>query len=123
MGRVNILVIGDDEETCTYLEVIFSAKGWMTDQAWVNSKALELARKNAYDAVVFAYRRPGLDGTEMCRRIREAQPSTHEIFLTNTPSVDTVYTAVEAGAERVLAKPIEPAELIRIVEEQIVAPS
>ena len=61
-ATINILVVGDDEETCIYLAKLLSAKDWQTDTAWVGSKALELARNNAYDAIVFDYRKPGLDG-------------------------------------------------------------
>ena len=117
-ATVNILVVGDDEETCVYLAKILSVKDWRTDQAWVGSKALELARSNAYDAVVFDYRRPGLDGAEVCRRIREAQRGARHVFMTGTTNVETVYQAVQAGADRVLAKPVDPTELIHILEGQ-----
>jgi DNA-binding response OmpR family regulator len=116
---VNILVVGDDEETCVYLASLLSAKDWQTDRAWVGSKALELARNNAYDAIVFDYRKPGLDGADVCRRIRETQPSARHVFMTGTPNIDTVYRAVEAGADRVLAKPVEPTELVHVLEEQL----
>ena len=86
---------------------------------WRKSKALELARSKRYDAVVFDYRKPGLDGADVCRRIREAQPDAREVFVTGTPSIDTVFRAVEAGAERVLAKPVDPTELVHVLEEQL----
>ncbi len=100
---------------------ILLSRDWRTETAWVASRALELARKNNYDAVVFDYRRPGLDGADVCRRIREAQPNTHQVFLTGTPRIDSVYQAMEAGAERVLAKPVDPAELVQVLEEQLAA--
>jgi len=84
-----ILIVGDDEETCTFLARILSAKDWRTDQAWVASKALELARSKAYDVVVFDYRQPGLDGADVCRRIREARPDAREIFVTGTRQLRT----------------------------------
>jgi DNA-binding response OmpR family regulator len=118
-ATINILVVADDEETCTYLASILSVKDWQTDNAWIGSKALELARNNAYDAVVFDYRKPGLDGVDVCRRIQEALPSAHTVFMTGTPDIDTVYRAVEAGAGRVLGKPIEPTELVHVLEEQL----
>jgi DNA-binding response OmpR family regulator len=114
---VNILVVGDDEESCTYLAKMLSAKDWQTDIAWIGSKALDLARKNAYDAIVFDYRRPGLDGADVCNRIRRSLPGARIVFMTGTQNIDTVYRAVEAGADRVLAKPVDPAELVRVLEE------
>jgi DNA-binding response OmpR family regulator len=116
---VTILIVSDNEESCTYLARILSAKDWQTDEAWIGSKAVELARRNAYDAVVFDYRAPGLEGADVCRRIREAQPSAREVFMTGTTKIDTVYRAVQAGAERVLAKPVDPIELVQVLEEQL----
>jgi CheY-like chemotaxis protein len=55
---INILIVGDDEETCAHVAQILSAKDWQTDSAWIGSKALELARKNTYNGVVFDYRKP-----------------------------------------------------------------
>ena len=117
--KINILVVGDDEETCLYLSKILSARDWQTDIAWIGSKALELARKNAYDAVVFDYRKPGHDGAEVCRRIREYQPGARHVFMTGTTNIETVYLAVEAGADRVLGKPVEPTELVHVLTEQL----
>jgi CheY-like chemotaxis protein len=117
-ATINILVVGDDEEACMFVTNILSAKDWRTDQAWIGSKALELARSNAYDAVVFDYRKPGMDGAEICRLIREAQPTARHVFMTGTANVETVHQAVQAGADRVLAKPVDPTELIHILEDQ-----
>ena len=112
--------VADDEQACTHLVNILSAKDWQTDKAWIGSKALELARSNTYDAIVFDYQKPGLDGAEVCRLIREAQPEARHVFVTGTPDIETVYHAMVAGADRVLAKPIDPTELIHVLEEQLV---
>ncbi len=37
--------------------------------------------------------------------------------MTGTTNIETVYLAVEAGADRVLAKPVDPIELVRVLEE------
>lgn len=123
MEPITILIVGDDEQACTFLASILAAKEWQTDIAWIGSKALELARSREYRAVVFDYRQPGLDGAEICRLIQEAQPGAHRIFMTGTPNIDSVYRAVEAGAERVLAKPVDPSELIKVLEEQLASPA
>lgn len=120
---IKILIVGDDEETCEYIAKILSVKEWNTDKAWVGSKALELARNHLYDAVVFDYRKPGLDGAEICRRVQDSQCNTPTVFMTGTPNIESVYHAVEAGANRVLAKPVEPTELVHALEEQLALPT
>lgn len=39
--------------------------------------------------------------------------------MTGTTNIETVYLAVEAGADLLLAKPVDPAELIRVLEENL----
>ena len=62
-------------------------------------------------------------GANVCRHIRESQPRARNVFMTGTPNIDTVYQAVEAGADRVLAKPIDPTELVYVLEEQLTGPN
>jgi two-component system response regulator HydG len=116
---VNILIVDDEQRTCAYVAKILSRRGWHVDTALDGPHALDLAGKTKYDAVVLDYRLPGMDGAEVCRRIREAQPEVRGVFLTGYPTIDTVYPAVAAGAERVLAKPVDPAELVHTLEEQL----
>ena len=118
-STISILVVGDDEQACAWLASMFAAKGVQADTAWIGSKALELARKKAYDAIVFDYRRPGLDGADICRRIRVSQPEARIVCVTGTQTIDTVYGVVDAGADRVLAKPVSPADLMEVLGEQL----
>jgi CheY-like chemotaxis protein len=116
--QFDILVV-DDKDTCIYVMKILSVKkDWQVDIAWNSRMALEFVRKRAYDAVVIGHRMPGMDGVDLCWRIRVSQPGVHAVFLTKCPTIDTVYPAIEAGAERVLAKPFDPGELVRVLEEQ-----
>jgi two-component system response regulator HydG len=117
--EVNILIVDDEPRTCSYVARILSKKGWGVDTALNGPQALELVGRRKYNAVVLDYRLPGMDGAELCRRIRESQPDVRGVFLTGYPTIDTVYPAVAAGAERVLAKPVDPAELVRTLEEQL----
>jgi DNA-binding response OmpR family regulator len=116
---VNILIVDDDPLTCKYLAMIFSAKDWSVDTASNSSTALEFTRQKHYDAVVLDRMSADMDGAELCRRIKDAQPDIRSVFLTPDPNIGTVFPAMEAGAERVLAKPVDPHELVRALEEQL----
>ncbi len=122
--QINLLVVGDDENACIHLAKVLSAKEWQIDTAWDASRAMQLARRKLYDAVVFNYRASEAEqGAEICRQIRRLQPHAREVYLAGSPRIDTVYHAVEAGAERVLPKPVDPEELIKVIEEQLSAAS
>jgi CheY-like chemotaxis protein len=117
--KVSILVVDDDEATRLYVAKILSLKNWRVDVAEDGPASLDLVQKQSYDAVVLDYRMPGMDGAELCRRIRQIQPEIREVFLTGYPSIDTVYPAIEAGADHVLAKPVDPAELLQVLEQEL----
>jgi DNA-binding response OmpR family regulator len=116
---VRILVVDDDEGTRAYIAKVLSLKGWKVDTAGDGETGLSLVRKQAYDAVVLDYRMPGMNGAEVCRRVREIRPGIRPIFLTGFPTIDTVYPAIEGGADRVLAKSANLQELIGVLEEEM----
>jgi CheY-like chemotaxis protein len=117
--KVNILVVDDDKNTRTYVAKILSGKNWHVDTAADGQTALSLVKNNSYNAVVLDYCMPGIDGVEVCRRIKEIQPDTREVFLTGYATIHTISLAFEAGADRLLAKPINPQELIHVLEMQM----
>jgi two-component system response regulator HydG len=114
-----ILVVDDDEGTRAYIAKVLSLKGWKVDAAGDGETGLALVQERAYDAVVLDYRMPRMNGAEVCRRIREMQPGIRPIFLTGFPTIDTVYPAIEGGADRVLAKSADLQELIGVLEEEM----
>jgi DNA-binding NtrC family response regulator len=117
--NISILVVDDDQNIRTFVAKILAAKNWHVDTAEDGPSALLLIHEHTYDAVVLDYRMPGMDGVEVCRKIKEIQPATREVFLTGFPTINTVFPAIEAGAERVLSKPVNPEELIQVVEQQL----
>lgn len=54
---------------------------------------------------------PGLEGTEICRRVREINKSVYIILLTARTSKERIVEALEAGADDYLAKPFDKGEL------------
>ncbi len=116
---ISILVVDDDEASRAYVTEILSSRSWRVDTAEDGPSSLALVEQQAYDVVILDYRMPGMNGAELCRRIRELQPGVRGVFLTGFPTIDTVYPAIDAGADHVLAKPVDPAELLRIVEQEL----
>ena len=119
---ISILVVDDDEATRAYVTEIFSSRNWRVDVAEDGPSSLALVEQQPYDVVVLDYRMPGMNGAELCRRIREFQPDVREVLLTGFPTIDTVYPAIEAGADQILAKPVDRAELLRVVEQELARP-
>jgi diguanylate cyclase (GGDEF)-like protein len=79
------------------------------DEAW------RLYQELAPDVVITDWQMPGLDGTELARRIRAARSDryTYVLVLTGAADDHAAREAMEAGADDVIAKPLDPADLER----------
>lgn len=117
-----ILLVDDNQDSCAVVAKALSARGYEVDVAFDGPDALECVARNQYNMAVIDYRMPGMNGVELFRRIREVQPEMVGVFLTGFTTIDTVYPAIEAGVERVLAKPVDFQELIPLVEEYVGKP-
>jgi two-component system response regulator VicR len=106
-----ILVVDDDptvsEVVCSYLR----SAGFVVDQTADGLSAVELAARIRPDLVVLDRMLPGIDGLEVCRRIRLVQ-AVPVIMLTALREEDDRIDGLEAGADDYLAKPFSPRELV-----------
>jgi DNA-binding response OmpR family regulator len=110
-----VLVVEDDatvrEVVCTYL----TAAGFVVDEAGDGFAALELMDLRAPDLVVLDRMLPGIDGAEVCRRIRVTR-DVPVILLTALDGTEDRIAGLEAGADDYLAKPFSPRELVLRVQ-------
>ncbi len=79
--------------------------------------AVEAARQNDFDCMVVDLRMPGMDGTEVIRRIKEISPETAAIVLTGNESFETAVAAMRYGACNYLTKPCRLADLQKELEK------
>src|SRR3954468_16477485 len=108
-----ILIVEDDLETRLYYTDALERGGFRVDQAHNGHQAFEKALKSPPDLILTDIAVPGIDGIELCRRLR-ADVRTRSIpLLAITGYGDRQYPdrALMAGADHVLAKPCDP-ELI-----------
>lgn len=110
-----VLVVEDDptvlEVATTYLE----AAGFLVDAATDGFGAIEAATRLAPDLIVLDRMLPGIDGAEVCRRIR-ATSAVPIILLTALGTTEDRIDGLEAGADDYLAKPFSPRELVLRVQ-------
>ena len=109
-----ILVVEDDPETRRFYALALAADGFDTEEAHNGFQALAKATTASPDLVLSDIAIPGLDGIELCRRLR-ADPRTAAIpILAVTGHDDRHYPdrARAAGANQVLIKPFAPETLV-----------
>ena len=109
-----VLVVEDDPETRHFYMGVLAADGFHTHEAHNGFQALAKAIETLPDLVLTDIAVPGLDGIELCRRLR-ADPRTRAVrVLAVTGYDDRRYPdrVIEAGADSVLLKPLDPATLV-----------
>ncbi len=101
------------------------AKATLEDEAGLEVKAvddgpaaLEVVPSWRPDCVLLDVRMPGMDGFEVCRRMRAMPEGNHVpiLFLTAQRDLDTFDAALACGADDFLTKPVRPAELVLRVQ-------
>ncbi len=83
------------------------------------TQALETLQAEAFDIVLLDLRMPGMDGMAVLRQIRSRWPDCEVVVITGYPSLDTAKEAIRLGAHDYLAKPLEPATVIRAATSAI----
>ncbi len=114
-----VLVVDDDRSSSEIVLRVLRAQGYDVDVANDGPSALELLKENAYDLAVVDYQMPGMNGVQLFREARQTHPELRGVFLTAYANINTIFPAIEAGVERVLAKPLNAVELIRLATEMI----
>lgn len=109
---IKILVAEDDRHTREALVRILSMDGFETIAAADGKEALQLFQSEGPDLVCLDVMMPGLDGYEVCKRIRRDDPQVPLLFLTaKSEEIDTV-VGLELGADDYVAKPFGVREIL-----------
>lgn len=106
-----ILIIEDDEAILTFLRRGLAYDGYRVDTAIDGQTGLLLARDNPPDLVVLDWMLPGLDGLEVCRRLRQGGP-VPILMLTAKDTVNDRVQGLDAGADDYMVKPFNLEELL-----------
>ena len=109
-----MLVVDDDDAFSGLLDRLLSSEGYAVRIAADGLAALDAVRRNAPDVVLLDVKLPGVDGFEVCRRLKR-DGATRLIPVILVTSMDTARDRVEglsAGADDFLSKPIDAAELL-----------
>ena len=109
---VRVLVVEDEVKLAALLRRGLVEEGHAADVVGSGEDALWMAEATPYDAVVLDLMLPGLDGLEVCRRLRGAGVWSPVLILTARDGVDERVGGLDAGADDYLTKPFAFAELL-----------
>jgi len=117
-----ILLVDDDIDICRNLTDILTDLGYQVDAAYDGPSALDLVRKSSYDVALLDLKMPGMDGLELYREIKKERAGTVALIVTAYASAATTKEALMAGAWRVLSKPVNLPDVLRLVDQVLNQP-
>jgi two-component system, OmpR family, response regulator MprA len=107
-----ILIVDDDPPVLRMLVRTLGAEGYETVAAPDGGAALAAVERSMPDLVVLDVAMPGLDGLQVCRRLREKGVGAPVLLLTARDTVDDRVAGLDAGADDYLVKPFATPELL-----------
>lgn len=114
-----LLIVDDEADIAASIQYVLSQEGFLTLLAHDGVKAIQLAESEKPDLIILDLMMPGLDGYEVCRRVRSSDLKTPILMLTaRTSEIDTV-VGLELGANDYIAKPVRLRELVARVKAHL----
>ena len=115
-----VLVVDDIPQNVRLLEAVLSPKGFRVATASSGAEALDMLGQEQPDVVLLDILMPGMDGYEVCRRIRE-DPATAflPVIMITASGEQEKIRAIESGADDFVNKPFDQAELLARVRSLV----
>jgi two-component system, OmpR family, response regulator len=109
---MRVLIVEDHAKMAGLIQRGLRKEAMAVDLTANGEDALWMAAATEYDAIVLDVMLPGLDGFEVCRRLRESRVATPILMLTARDAVRDRVAGLDSGADDYLVKPFSYAELL-----------
>lgn len=111
MGE-SVLIVEDEPKIADFLRRGLTFEGYQVRVAYTGEEALAMVRDTPPDLVVLDLMLPGIDGMEVCRRLRKNHPDLPILMLTARDAIPDRVAGLDAGADDYLVKPFAFDELL-----------
>ncbi len=112
-----VLVVDDEALIRWSLAESLSDVGYDVSEASDAASAVEKASGDPFDAIVLDFRLPDSNDLGLLERIRQLQPSAAVVMMTAFGTPEMTSGALERGAYRVVPKPFDVHDMVRLVEQ------
>jgi CheY-like chemotaxis protein len=116
-GACKVLVVDDDPDVlgilCTYLQ----RRGYRVDGAGTAGEGLESAEATTPDVIISDIAMPGMDGIELCRRVKARMPDVPVVLMSGQASAIDPERIRTAGASALLPKPFTMRQVVDLLAE------
>ena len=110
-----ILVVDDDPAMVRTLCDILALRGFETHGVHSGADAVAATRDSHFPTVLMDIRMPGMDGVTAFKAMKDASPATRVVLMTAHTAPELIAEAEQAGAIRVMSKPIDMKALLELL--------
>jgi two-component system, OmpR family, response regulator VanR len=118
MPNINILVVDDEKEIADLVEIYLVSDGYKVFKAYNAEEGFQILEQQKIELVLLDIMMPGMDGLEMCRRIREYNNIPIIMLSAKSTDLDKIL-GLSTGADDYVVKPFNPLELTARVKSQL----
>jgi DNA-binding response OmpR family regulator len=109
---MNVLIVEDDLSVARFLQQAASEAGYAAQVESDGWQALRVAQNFEFDLILLDVMLPGLEGFEVCRRLRAGGSRSLILIITARDTTEDKVAGLDAGADDYIAKPFKVAELL-----------
>lgn len=109
--KAAVLIVDDEERIRKLLKMYLERENYVIDEAGDGETALQMALDKDYDLILLDLMLPGMDGVEVCEKLREAK-ATPVIMLTAKGEEANRVQGFEVGTDDYIVKPFSPREVV-----------
>ena len=113
-----VLIADDDAMTRRTLQRLVTSAGYATIEAKDGQQAIDVMHEGVFLALL-DLRMPNVSGMECLRHIRKEFPDTQSVMITSSDDVSAAVTAMKEGAREYISKPVDPEELLVLVQRAV----
>ncbi len=117
MSKRNLLVVDDEEFIRDLLEEVFSRAGYVVRSAESAEEALEVLKEDDIHVMFLDLTLPGMNGVELCRKLRRDRPRDIICALTGDTSIFKLANCREAGFDEYFQKPVGLKTLLKAASD------
>jgi len=116
--QITILIVDDEKSIVDFIKMGLEAEGYTVYEAFNGNEAIELAQKINPHIIILDIMLPGMDGYEVCSRIKKSI-KTSIIMLTARDDVDDKVKGLDIGADDYMSKPFSFKELLARINARL----
>src|SRR5690554_5915353 len=118
-NKIKVLVVEDEDPIRRFITLNLEGAGYKVGEAVSGEEALTLVDSFVPDVIVLDLMLPGMDGLEVCQKVRVNAPETFIIILTAKSQDSDKIMGLELGADDYMVKPFNPLELIARIKAML----